>query len=465
MTNPLYRSFGYYASQPSTVLVSSDRGAFDGLNSVSIREAPGGRVYHKAGNGWLRFFSKNPPVYHALLPHMTFEGKSIEPIWTSPLGGAVIAWHVSNGERRLLVGLDVVEEIIRHCQGDPSKISGTQDKSGYGFSFERPNYMFNDQVHKEYPTHPWADYLGFFLAETFSQITGFPLIEPLPFGARGAVILTGDDDQALLERYQMQLDLIGDLPITYFLHHLTNHTPETLAAFPAMVELGLHPDALDEPARYDERCSEQGIKMNSLTGRQLRVVRNHGFLSQGYLGHLPVWEAIGLELDSNYPGVEGIALNASFLPLPVRKLDGTWTSHYSLLTLFGDGMVEPYGPNLSIRAAVARINQLARQIEQTHPGMMVFNLHPQNIIKTRELHQAVMKIARRPGWTALGLDSLLERLKILQHLKIEKIKEHHYSVEIPQPLEGVTLRYPITGARWKRKTLAPWSGRMELELS
>lgn len=404
------------------------------------------------------------PTYRALLDHINFSGENVEPIWVSENGKASVAWYSNGSRRMLLIGFDILREHLFHTQGDPSKVTETKNKSDYGFSFERPNYLFNDQLDNVNRTHPWADYLGFFLAENLSCLSGFPLVEPLPFGAKGAIALTGDDDQAFLETYQMQLDLIGNLPITYFLHHLTKHTKETIRNLPATVEFGLHPDALEEPARYTELCYEQSQKMNELTGRSLRLVRNHGFLNDGYLGHLPAWEKMGLDLDSNYPGVEGTALNGSFLPQPVRTPDGNYHSHYSLLTLFGDGMIEPYGPNLSPRAAVARIHQLADQIERSYPGIMVFNFHPQNIMKTKALHRAVLKIAKRRGWIALGLDSLLNRLKIIQHLNIIRTGENRYSLEIPQALEGITMRYPLPNGSWKRKTLDPWSGKIELEL-
>jgi len=410
----------------------------------------------------LRYSKK--PVYHALLDHVTFSGDNIDPVWVNENGGVSVAWYFDGRRRILLIGFDVANELLFHTQGNPSKVDEIKNKSGYGFSFERPNYLFNDQIDNANRTHPWADYLGFFLAETLSQHTGFPLVEPLPFGAKGAIALTGDDDQAFLETYQMQLDLIGDLPITYFLHHLTKHTKETINKLPATVEFGLHPDALEEPAKYAELCFEQSQEMNELTGRKLRLVRNHGFLNDGYLGHLSAWERMGLDLDSNYPGVEGTALNGSFLPQPVRTLDGNYHSHYSLLTLFGDGMIEPYGPNLSTRAAISRINQLANQIENSHPGIMVFNFHPQNIMKTKKLHTAVLKIAKRPGWVAIGLDTFVNRLKIMEQLNIVQTGEHRYSLDIPQALEGITLRYPLPNGSWKRKILDPWSGKIEVEL-
>ena len=246
----------------------------------------------------------------------------------------MVAWHRSARRRTLLIGLDIEEEMVRHRQGDPTKVDTARVKSAFGFDFERPNYLFEDQLHPQYRTIPWADHLGFYLAETCARLSGYPLIEPLPQGARAAVVLTGDDDQAFLEKYAEQLRIVGRLPITYFLHPLTRHTRETLEHFPPNVELGLHPDALDKPDTYDQLCMEQAQQICHLSGKLMRIVRNHGYLNRGYLGHLNAWKENGLKLDVNCTGIEGTALNASFLPMRLRQRDGTWAEHYNLLTLF-----------------------------------------------------------------------------------------------------------------------------------
>lgn len=447
----------------SGVVFSSQPETFSKLKDLLFRKEDGYDIYYQQRDNW-RFYRLAQPVYHALLPHLTFEGKGIQPVWVNRAGRAVVAWHVANDKKTLLIGLDVEEELIRHWHGNPLDVNDVQDKSAFGFAFERPNYLFDAQLDKNHRTQPWADNLGFFLAETFSRMSGFPLLEPLPTGARGAILLTGDDDQAFLEKYAEQLGAIGKIPITYFLHFLTKHTPETIKALPSNVEFGLHPDALDQPELYDVLCAQQAQKIQALVGRPMQLVRNHGFLSQGYLGHLSTWEKNGLRLDSNYPGVDGTALNGSFLPVPVRRIDGTWSDHYSLLTLFGDGMIASYGPHLTIRQAIRRIHQLAHQIEKSHPGLMVFNFHPQNISETMKLHEAVVRLVKRPGWIALGLESYLEWFKSLDNLKITQVEKNRFSLTTSIPVKDVVLRYPLPGGGWSRKSLEPWIGEIEVDL-
>jgi hypothetical protein len=407
----------------------------------------------------MRFFTVPQPVYHALLPHITFTGSGLRPVWVNQAGRAVVAWYRSAECQTLLIGLDLEEEMVRHRQGDPTKVDTARVKSGFGFDFERPNYMFEDQLHPQYRTIPWADHLGFYLAETCARLSGYPLIEPLPQGARAAVILTGDDDQAFLEKYAEQLRIVGHLPITYFLHPLTRHTRETLEHLPPNVELGLHPDALDKPEAYDQLCMEQAQQMHHLSGKPMHLVRNHGYLNRGYLGHLNAWQASGLQLDVNYPGVDGTALNASFLPMRLRQRDGTWTEHYSLLTLFGDGML--YALQFTQHQAVQRVNQLVRQMERDYPGVIVCNFHPQNITDTYELHQAVLAVARRPGWIALGLGSYLQWLEMRESLRIIPLGKRHFLLTSPGLVRDLVLRYP-TARGWCHKQLAPWTNQTQV---
>lgn len=426
---------------------------------VACHKEPGRQLYyHYRLRPGLRLWRRRRPNYHALLPHVSFEVRgSLRPIWVNDAGRAVVAWYGSGARRTLLIGLDVVEELVRHCQGDPAKIS-VATKGGYGFDFERPTYLFADHILADYTTWPWADYLGFFLAESLSKLCQAPLVEPLPDGARGAVILTGDDDQACLENYEKQLRMTDGVPITYFLTPQTRHTAETVSRFPNSVEIGAHPDALDHPEQYGRLCAEQVGFIRRLTARRVRTIRNHGYLNAGYLGHLKAWEDTGLRLDVNYPGVDGTALNGSFLPMRVRRPDGSWSSHFSLLTLFGDGML--FALNLSERQAARRIRSLARQIEGSYPGVMVVNFHPQNIGQTKRLHACVLKLARRTGWVALGLESYLDWLETLEQVRPE-CRNGKWSLTSCRTVTGLVLRWPVVHG-WRTIRFEPWSGEVAI---
>lgn len=402
-------------------------------------------------------------AYRTLLPAVSFSCEGLDIVWTTEDGRPVIAFRGQGEDRQLLVGLNVEEEIVRYRQGDPARVreAKASDKACLGFGFERPIFLYENQIDSAGSTIPYADHLGFVVAECLAELSGMPLVEVLPHGACGAVILTGDDDQAHLEKYGEQLRRIRGLPITYFLHPLTRHTQSTLTDMPDRVEFGLHPDALERPDEYDEICKRQLGETQKLTDRPIRTVRNHGFLSDGYQGHLSTWEATGLDLDVNLPGVDGRALNGSFLPMPFRRHDGSWSEHYSLLTAFGDGMVQAQG--LSNRQAARRIIQLARQIESDVAGVLVFNLHPQNTSDTIPIHRAVKKVARRKGWIALGLDSYLDWIRMLSNLRISNSEDGWIiRSDSPGPVQGLVLRTEHRGKRMKRE-LPDWQDEIRIE--
>ncbi|WP_066377078.1 MULTISPECIES: hypothetical protein [unclassified Anabaena] len=454
-----YGFVGELNSVTPKVIISADASEFLSIPVKCHQEL--GKQFYYAHKNKLRWFDSRQPKYYALLPHISFTGDNLEPVWTNDKGRCVVAWYKGDNQRILLIGINVTEEIIRHRQGDAKKVEEAEYKGGFGFNNERANYLFEEQILPEYSTQPWADYLGFLLAENLSILSGYPLIEPFPKGAKGAVILTGDDDWAYLEKYAEQLRCINNIPITYFLVTQTRHTPETLAQLPSNVEIGLHPDALAKPEEYDRLCAEQAAEIRQLSKKPIRTLRNHGYLSKGYLGHLKAWEENNIALDVNYTNTDGTALNGSFLPMRVRRLDGTWSDHYSLLTAFGDGII--YALKLSEKQAAQRIRKLANQIEVNYPGVLVFNFHPQNIQDTRKLHEEVIALSRRSGWIALGLETYLNWLEMLASIKMKKV-DNQLILTSPQDVKDVVLRYPV-GKKWRRKFINAWSGELKLDIN
>ncbi|KWT91560.1 hypothetical protein [Candidatus Magnetominusculus xianensis] len=423
------------------VVISAKMESFEQFDLKTYRE--NGKILYYFRKGGLISFFRRRPVYHALLPHITFTGKCLNPLWVNNEGRSVIAWYMDGKKKKLLVGLDVVEEIIRHRQGNPYSIRQTDTNNPDGIDIERPYYLFNEQLVQGFYMERWADNLGVFISEEFSRISNCPLVEPLPDGAKGLLCLTGDDDQAELKKYEKQLKIIKGMPITYMLLPGTRHTSETISKMSPNVEFGLHPDALENPKNYDNICKEQAEYIRKLTMKPIRTVRNHCVLNNGYLGHLKAWEENGLKLDVNYPGGDGKMLNASLMPMKVRNLDGTWSDHYSLLSLFGDGM--KYAFNLRIGTIIKKIREAVSKVENNFPGVLVFNFHPQNIDGTKRLHREVLSISKRNGWLAFGLESYLQWLDALEGL--EMTKEGSFTAH---EIKGCVLRYPCERG-WRRE--------------
>lgn len=307
----------------------------------------------------------------------------------------------------LVVGTDLGEDLVRFRQGDPARAAHRPQAALWGIPGERPTYLFDTQIppgaQHERPADDWARAL----AQIIAARCGETLPPLVPGGAPGVLVVTGDDDQAYLEKYDEQLGLLGGLPVTYFLHPLTRHRAPTLKAMAEAhsVEIGLHPDALDQPHRYTDLFREQNAWFERLTGHRATLVRNHGFLNDGYWGHLPVWLDEGVRASTNLPGVDGTILNGSLLPSRVTR-DGRLTAHWSVLTAIGDGVRFALGMDGPQSAQCIR--GLADRIERSAlPGVIVLNLHPQNVGETAEMHAVLHELIGR-GFAAMTLGACID---------------------------------------------------------
>jgi hypothetical protein len=317
--------------------------------------------------------------------------------------GNAAAWLWQPVERSgvLLVGTCLADDLIRYRQGDPSEAQAPDTRARWGYAGERPNYLFEAQRSAE-PAHVrHADEWAFFLAESLATFTATALEEVLPGGASGALVITGDDDQADLSFYSQQRQMLGDSPMTYFLHPLTKHTPDTIAEMRRnmRVDFGLHPDALAAPERYAELFSEQARWYSTLLGEPPASLRNHGFLNDGYWGHLGAWLAASVRISSNLPGLDGNVLNGSLLPARVAY-NGRLTDHWSIVTLIGDGavFVNSWGTEQAARC----VYDAADQVRASGiPGVIVLNLHPENVARAEGMHRAAVEVSRSGfvAWT------------------------------------------------------------------
>ncbi|MGH8643137.1 MAG: hypothetical protein ACREX4_01220 [Gammaproteobacteria bacterium] len=312
----------------------------------------------------------------------------------------------------LFVGTDLARDLVRYRQGDPSKAASRPTDAMWGIPGERPNYLFEEQLAGEKPSERHADWWAIALARLMAKHLLRPLRSIVPDGAPGAVIITGDDDQAYLEKYADQLQVLGDTPVTYFLHPLTRHNRWTLRQMlgKPWIDLGLHPDALNRPGRYPELLRDQVAWFRSLVGRGPISLRNHGFLNDGYWGHLGPWLDQSIRISSNLPGLDGRVLNGSLLPARVTR-DAVLSSHWSLLTSLGDGMRFALG--MTDEHAAQRVFDTADAIRQSEiPGVLVLNLHPQNITETRGMHLAAIEVIRSGfhPWTMHECLEWFERL-------------------------------------------------------
>lgn len=340
-----------------------------------------------------------------------FRGPShadIQPIVLSEEGDVIWGWLKVGATGILLIGTSLGEDLVLYRQGDPQAKPTEADKEMWGYSGERPNYLFEKNLSGEEPHERHADWWGMALRQALVSYAGIEAGPILPNGAPGVLVVTGDDDAALQEHYEHQCELLAPIPITYFALEETsalNREFMTGLAQRFKVDWQLHPDALETPERYDERIAGQVEWFKGLSGQSPALVRNHGFLNDGYWGHLPAWRRSEIRGSSNLPGFDGRVLNGSLLPARLVE-KGTLTDHWSLLTLIGDGLVFAGGRTPEAAGQLVRAEG-KRILDSGVPGVMCLNLHPVNVERTREMHEAVKDLIDE-GFIAMTFTELLD---------------------------------------------------------
>ena len=344
----------------------------------------------------LSVFAKHP-VRDQMRPLHCFASYACERANTlvrDAAGSSVWIEYPSGDGIIIVIGTDLAGDLVRYRQGDQRAVEHRELAPVWGYAGERPNYLFSDQLEGVDPSKRHADWMMAALRDALCNFRPSLVGEILPEGVAGAIVLTGDDDQAELGTYAEQLNHLDGVPITYFLHPKTRHDSASLQRLRESyrVDLALHPDALDEPARYTQLLHEQVRWYSALVGEQPSAVRNHGYLNDGYWGHLAAWEAEGLRWSMNLPGVDGRILNGSLLPARVAT-PHVLTHHWSMLTMYGDGMHFALG--MSDECAATRIHSGATELKASGvPGVMVANFHPQNIGQTHAMHAAMKELVR-----------------------------------------------------------------------
>lgn len=313
------------------------------------------------------------------------------------------AWHLVDhgGGRVLLVGTDLGADLVLYRQGNPA--APRPEGALWDIAGERPIYLFERQIEGlSRSQQRQADFWIALLAEVLAEHGGARPESILPGGAPGAIVITGDDDQAFLDKYEEQLELLAGNPVTYFLHPLTRHTPDSMSRMfkGRPVELGIHPDALETPHEYARLLHEQCSWFQKLTGRRALSVRNHGYLNDGYWGHLRPWLDEGLRFSSNLPGLDGSPINGSLLP---GRLVAGWqlSRHWSVVTAIGDGLRTIDGGRPDEECGRCVLDNAQEIRSSGIPGVLVLNLHPQNVSTVRHMHLAALEVIRSGfvAWT------------------------------------------------------------------
>lgn len=147
--------------------------------------------------------------------YRTFEASpkvDCEPILLDPDGGAIWLWLPIGEAGILLIGSRLAEDLVRFRQGDLVQAESNQSRINLAPGSKQPDdYLYQDQIKGGGKYNRQADWLSRALAGLLSEWTGIPLSPLLPNNAIGIVVVTGDDDQAALDKYKMQRKLLANL--------------------------------------------------------------------------------------------------------------------------------------------------------------------------------------------------------------------------------------------------------------
>ena len=404
------RVFGLeYSTLANRVVVLTESDLFQSSLPVAVKssdilvlERPGTALATRLGlqrsissntDGICRRLDSDAPNLRTLGKPHVYEGVDWQPLLHTADGRATWVLGSHSGCRVIVIGTTLVTDLTVYRQGDESLANHGSSRDYWGYSNERPNHLYELTAPPSGQLERQADYWAELLAATVANAAGVRRQPILPGGAPGALVITGDDDQAEVERYSLQIAALRNLPITYFLHpktRLTRRNMKKLFRSHGHIDLGIHPDALDSPGDYTRLFDEQCRWFRELVGSAPRSVRNHGYLNDGYWGHLGAWLAHEVRVSSNLPGVDGRVLTQSLVPMRVIK-DGILTPHWSILTLFGDGMVSALG--MSDQESAALFLRVCEEITASGmPGVVVINVHPQNFPENVALHHALQTV-------------------------------------------------------------------------
>lgn len=371
-------------------------------------------VRTRTDDNQLLYSSKGQPDkfrLRTLSDYFIISGLDCDPLVTTDDGLAVWACRATDNETFIFIGTQFLDDVITYRQGLATNVqSESKVEPLWGFSNERVNYLYEGVAEPSRPYDRQADWWSRQLIKSLeSSLIGSQCIElrkPVQY-----LVVTGDDDQANLDKYEKQQALLSGVPITYFLHPLTRHSKQSLRTLMrknAEIEFGLHPDALDRPAEYERLFTQQVDWFTRLVGFNPSSLRNHGFLNDGYWRHAQSWLKRGIKSSSNIPGLDGRILNNSLLPFPL-VLDGEITSHWSIVTAFGDGMVFALG--MTDDEASQHVVDFANHMrEDPSDGALVVNLHPQNVDSTPQLHLTIRELIES-GFVPTTLTELIQRFE------------------------------------------------------
>src|SRR5262245_25375678 len=125
--------------------------------------------------------------------HMTqaIESDRGVPVVADEGGHTLWCWLPLGPAGVLLIGTELARDLTRIRQGDPAAAANRPTEAQWGIAGERPTYLFEGQLEPDRPHERYADWWLWTLRDALERHAGVAPRPVLPFGAPGAVIVTG----------------------------------------------------------------------------------------------------------------------------------------------------------------------------------------------------------------------------------------------------------------------------------
>ena len=348
----------------------------------------------------------------------------VESDYGSPSPG-LIERQVGKG-RLVIFAYDLPECVMRLRQGEPERKGLIPD----GDSIPRPCHLYSGTSAGDAGWIPYADFHCMLLGDVVRRLLSVPVPSfwRLPADAPGALILSGDDDDATTEMREWEMrdvEAMGGKMSLYLLPGRSKCEPEDVERWRRRGhEVSVHPDLVPERPDAERMLAKLRQDIAAFKKRwrgEARTVRMHCVAWPGYTEPAEVLEEMGVRMESNFFPLAFPRSRArapyfgmgAAMPMPFARPDGSlvrvWQQpgHLEDDALFGK--TQDYSQKLSSEAWKAILDRIFGSIARYFHCVYCANIHPVNYLRfSGEQGRDVMRAAAERGFPILSMEEWLD---------------------------------------------------------
>lgn len=331
--------------------------------------------------------------------------------------------HVPLGKGRfIIVAFDLPRCVMMLRQGDP-------ERKGYippGDGCERGVHLACGVPPHDAGWMPYADLVGRLLVDLVARHTPapMPLIDPLPSGAAGLLLFSGDEDTCRVAETKAELEYLAREQVRMDLYIMpvgTPSSPDDIRGYAQRHDVNPHPNLRPLDGRpVAERVAELERQIGLFErnwGMKAFTLRTHCVAWCGYMEHVEALARCGVRMDCSY--VSGCYLIrrdpgpynpfGGALPIRFAQTDGRLIDVFEQPTHFMDDVhfapEEGYSRNnnysyrLAPEAFATLLDRMFSDIESRFNTPIAVCLHPGNWIAFSRPHgETLVRQARARGF-------------------------------------------------------------------